>query len=102
MNEQELEQLLTEIETFLKKHTRKLDFEFEYDGDYDGDSQNNEADYVIIVSNTPSALQRIVQLRNLINNSDEFQVYDFLEEQVADQIANADDYLTVDFYIKKL
>lgn len=99
MNENELNELRKKIESFLKEQIKELDFRYEYEGDYDGDMIRNEADYIIIMRNTPSALQRIVLLRNLINKSENLEVYEFLEEQVADQMADADEFLIVDFYI---
>lgn len=99
MNEKELDKLRKEIESFFLEQIKELDFRYEYEGDYDGDMIRNQADYIIIMRNTPSALQRIVLLRNLINKSQNLKVYEFLEEQVADQMADADEFLVVDFYI---
>lgn len=99
MNENELDKLRKEIESFFLEQINELDFRYEYEGDYDGDMIRNEANYIIIMRNTPSALQRIVLLRNLINKSENLEVYEFLEEQVADQMADADEFLVVDFYI---
>lgn len=102
MNEKELDKLIEDVEKFLigeQISNNKLDFEFEYEGDYDGDIKRNEVNYIIIVKNTPSALLKLVMLRNELQNSKKFSVYEFLEEQVGDQMADGDEYLTVDFYI---
>ena len=99
MNEKELYKLTEEIENFLEKHINELNFSFEYEGDYDGDMKRDEANYIIIVKNTPSALQRLVLLRNTFLNSEKFSIYEFIEEQVGDQMADGDEDLVVDFYI---
>ena len=51
------------------------------------------------MKNTPSALQRLVLLRNTFINSEKFSIYEFIEEQVGDQMADGDEDLVVDFYI---
>lgn len=99
MNEKELDVLIDEIAKFLEQEMNELDFMFEYEGDYEEDIKRDEANYIISTKNTPSALQKIVLLRNKIENSDKFEIYEFLEEQVCDQIADGDEYLIVDFYI---
>lgn len=101
MNEKELDNLTNDIEEFLRQeqNLNGLDFKFEYEGDYDEDMKRDEANYIIIVRNTPSALQRLVILRNGLQNSEKFSVYEFIEEQAGDQMADGDEYLTVDFYI---
>lgn len=99
MNEKELDKLIEETENFLEGQLAELDFSFDYEGDYDGDMKRDEANFIIIVKNTPSALQKLVLLRNTLLNSDKFSIYEFLEEQVADQMADGDENLTVDFYI---
>lgn len=99
MNEKELDKLTEEIENFLEENINELDFKFNYEGDYDGDMARDEANYIIIMKNTPSALQRLVILRNMLQNSDKFSIYEFLEEQVGDQMADGDEHLIVDFYI---
>ena len=68
MNEKELNKLIKETEEFLKEHMNELNFNFEYEGDYDGDTKRNEVNYIIIMKNTPSALQRLVLLRNKFTN----------------------------------
>lgn len=98
MNEKELDKLILDIRKFLETNN-ELDFTFEYEGDYNGDMKRDEANYIIIMKNTPSALQRLVLLRNKIKNSDKFSIYEFIEEQVGDQMADGDEYLVVDFYI---
>ena len=98
MNEKELDKLILDIRKFLEANN-ELDFAFEYEGDYDGDMKRDEANYIIIMKNTPSALQRLVLLRNKIKNSDKFSIYEFIEEQIGDQMADGDEYLVVDFYI---
>lgn len=99
MNEKELDNLIKDIEEFLRQEQNELEFKFEYEGDYDGDIRRSEANYIIIVRNTPSALQRLVILRNKLQNSEKFSVYEFLEEQAGDQMADGDELLIVDFYI---
>lgn len=102
MNEKELYKLIDDIEIFLideQNLNSKIDFKFEYEGNFDSDMKRNEANYIIIVRNTPSALQRLVILRNELQNSEKFSVYEFIEEQAGDQMADGDEYLTVDFYI---
>lgn len=99
MNEKELDKLIEETENFLEGQLAELDFSFDYEGDYDGDMKRDEANFIIIVKNTPSALQKLVLLRNTLLNSDKFSIYEFLEEQVADQMADGDENLSVDFYI---
>ena len=51
--------------------------------------------------NTPKGIQRLVRLRNRIHNSDEIEIYEFIEEQIADQVADGNEMLVVDFYISK-
>ena len=99
MNERELNKLIKETEKFLKKHMNELNFNFEYEGNYDGDMKRNEVNYIIIMKNTPSALQRLVLLRNTFINSNKFSIYEFIEEQVGDEMADGDENLVVDFYI---
>lgn len=99
MNEKKLDKLTEEIENFLEQNINELDFKFDYEGDYNGDMARDEANYIIIMKNTPSALQRLVILRNMLQNSDKFSIYEFLEEQVGDQMADGDEHLVVDFYI---
>lgn len=101
MKENELKDLMNTIESFFKTETSDLDFKYEYEGDYKGDCANDSANYIIIVKNNPKALQTLVLLRNSMINSDMFSVYEFIEEQVADQIADEDEYLVADFYISK-
>ena len=101
MNEKELDNLTNDIEKFLRQeqNLNGLDFKFEYEGYYDEDMKRDEANYIIIVKNTPSALQRLVLLRNTFINSEKFSIYEFIEEQVGDQMADGDEDLVVDFYI---
>ena len=37
--------------------------------------------------------------KNELQNSEKFSVYEFIEEQVGDQMADGDEDLVVDFYI---
>ena len=101
MNEKELDNLTNDIEEFLRQeqNLNGSDFKFEYEGYYDGDMKRDEANYIIIVRNTPSALQRLVILRNELQNSEKFSIYEFIEEQAGDQMADGDEDLVVDFYI---
>lgn len=98
MNEKELDKLLEDVTSFLDSIIEK-EIEFEYEGSFEEDMKKDEANYIIITKNTPSGLLRIVKLRNRIMNSNRFSVYEFIEEQVADQMADGDDNLVVDFYI---
>ena len=97
MNE-ELDKLNDKVSKFMAEYENELDFSYVYE-EYIDKTGEEEVNYVISVANTPSALQRIVILRNMMLR--EFDVYELIVEQVADQIADGDEYLVVDFYISK-
>ena len=64
--------------------------------DYD---ELKELCFFVTILNTKSALQTIVGLRNKIHNSKTLTIYEFIEEQFGDQLADSEEYITVDFYI---
>lgn len=73
--------------------------EIEYEID-DEEQDYDDINYAVIIKNTSTALQTLVKARNHIHNNDKLSIYEFLEEQVADQMADNNEYLTADFYIK--
>ena len=73
--------------------------EIEYEIE-DEEQNYDDINYAVVIKNTSTALQTLVKVRNHIHNSDKLSIYEFLEEQVADQMADNNEYLTADFYIK--
>lgn len=96
MDQKTYDKINNKIIKFLEEKTSEIDFLFEEIGD---NEHTDEINYIITIRNTPKGLLKLVWLRNSINNSKELSVYEFLEEQVADQMSEGAENLHVDFYI---